>query len=373
MKVLHTIQGLGISSGGPSHSVFYTVKGLNDIGLPTKILSFSLDEGDHYVSEEDFIVEVPKGSFLKSFKTYNKYLKNNLSDIYHSQGIWNYTTYLTAKVARKKHKVYIITPRGMLYPQALQKSKWKKKIFLSFSLFKDMQKAACIQATCIEEMQHIRSLGVTSPIAVIPNPVDIPKIDTKKYSPQKRIGYLGRVHPRKNIERVLYSLNLLKGDINDVEFLIIGGGDDDYLNFLKTEVARLNLNNVIFTGFLSGKEKEEAINSLDYLVVPSDFENFGMIIAEALVRKIPVITSKGTPWADLVIHDCGWWIDNDVNSISEALRSALLLSDEEAKKKGKNGRQLIINEYSPEVISRKMNELYSWILNGGKKPEFVYL
>ena len=40
-----------------------------------------------------------------------------------------------------------------------------------------------------------------------------------------------------------------------------------------------------------------------------------MIIAEALVRGIPVIASKGTPWQDLETHNCGWWVDNDLDTI----------------------------------------------------------
>jgi hypothetical protein len=60
----------------------------------------------------------------------------------------------------------------MLYPQALNHSKLKK-LFLKLFLFKDMNKASAIHATCEEEMQHLRNLGVKSPIAIIPNPIAI--------------------------------------------------------------------------------------------------------------------------------------------------------------------------------------------------------
>jgi hypothetical protein len=39
---------------------------------------------------------------------------------------------------------------------------------------------------------------------------------------------------------------------------------------------------------------------------------------------------------------------------------------------GKRGQKLIKNNYSVEVVSKKMIQLYDWILNGGDKPEFVY-
>jgi glycosyltransferase involved in cell wall biosynthesis len=237
----------------------------------------------------------------------------------------------------------------------------------------DLNNAVAIHATCMEEMQHLRDLGVKSPIAVIPNPVSIHDFKYLNALKSLKIGYLGRVHPRKNIERLLYVWNNLNLDETEAELIIIGSGDENYMNFLKAEQTRLNLKKVIFTGFLTGEAKENALNSLSYLVVPSDFENFGMIIPEALIRGIPVIASKGTPWEELNTHNCGWWIENDVDTLAAIIQNAIETSENERIEMGKRGRELVKNNYSVEVVSMKMIRLYDWILNGGEKPEFVYL
>jgi len=187
-----------------------------------------------------------------------------------------------------------------------------------------------------------------------------------------RVGYLGRVHPRKNIERLLYVWDKLKLNQTDAELVIIGDGDSAYMDFLKSEKERLHLQNVVFTGFLSGEAKETAISSLSYLVVPSDFENFGMIIPEALVKGIPVIASKGTPWEELNTHRCGWWVENDVDTLAETLQRALDTPENERIEMGRRGRELVQNNYSVETVAKKMLRLYEWILGGGEKPEFVY-
>jgi glycosyltransferase involved in cell wall biosynthesis len=189
---------------------------------------------------------------------------------------------------------------------------------------------------------------------------------------QQRIGYLGRVHPRKNIEKLLYVWDKLSLNKTSAELVIIGNGDKDYMNFLKAERQRLNLKNVIFTDFLSGKEKEKALQSLSYLAVPSDFENFGMVVPEALIHGIPVIASKGTPWEELNTHNCGWWVDNDVDTLTETIQKAMNLPEDIRIAMGKRGKELIKNNYSVEVVSKKMIQLYSWILNGGEKPKFIY-
>jgi glycosyltransferase involved in cell wall biosynthesis len=124
---------------------------------------------------------------------------------------------------------------------------------------------------------------------------------------------------------------------------------------------------------LTGEAKENALNSLSYLIVPSDFENFGMIIPEALIKGIPVIASKGTPWEELNTHRCGWWVENDVDTLAASIQKAMDMPENERIEMGKRGQELVKNNYSVEVVAKKMIRLYDWILNGGEKPEFVYL
>ncbi|GAT63256.1 glycosyltransferase [Paludibacter jiangxiensis] len=379
MNVLHTISSLGVNSGGPPLSTSLTVVGLRDEGINAEILSYQLASSkDNLIIDGDFIHLLPIPSIAKlaySGKFASFLNKHTVYDLYHLQCIWQYPTYIGAKIAREKGIPYIITPRGMLYPQEFVRSGRIKKLALSLFLKRDLQQAACVQATCHEEMQHLRDLGITSPIAVIPNPIDTEKDKENILEKQdvRRFGYLGRIHPRKNIERLPYAWDILGDKVKDCELVIIGGGDIEYETFLKAEVVRLGLKNVIFTGFLSGIEKEKTIQSLSYLVVPSDFENFGMIIAEALLYGIPVITSKGTPWQELETYQCGWWIDNDVESISKTMEKAIYIPEEERIAMGKRGHSFIRDNYSVKIVANKMIELYKWILQKGKKPDFVFL
>jgi glycosyltransferase involved in cell wall biosynthesis len=255
----------------------------------------------------------------------------------------------------------------------LAKGKLKKSIFLKLFLLNDLQKAACIHATCTEEMEHLRNLGITSPIAVIPNPIDIVGIEKPVEAKTKlRVAYLGRIHTRKKVERLIYAWSMIQNEVSDGELVIIGSEDENYMNFLQTEVQRLRLKNVIFTGFLTGKEKDDMLNSLSYLVLPSDFENFGNIVSEALVKGVPVIASKGAPWEELHTHHCGWWINPDVEAIAQTLREAIALPEEEYLQMGIRGKELMKNNYSVEIVAEKMKQLYEWILGQGAKPEFVY-
>jgi len=379
MKILHTITGLRLTAGGPPLSVSLTVIGLRDLNVDTDILAYDVQSvSDKNIIVGDFVhlLSSPKENRFAYSPHFKHWLTTQQNyDLYHAQGVWQYPTFATASFAREMDKPYIITPRGMLYPQIFKNNPLMKSLLWNLGLKKDVQKAACVHVTCIEEMEHLRKRGITSPMAVIPNPVDVAQLAAKEIATKDgvfRVGYLGRIDPRKNIDRLITAWAALGAKVKDRELLIIGAGDVAHHEALKAQAKRLRLSNVKFTGFLSGQEKEDAINSLSYLAVPSDFENFGMIVAEALMHGVPVMAAKGTPWQELVSHECGWWIDNDTDTIKNTLITALEVPEERRQQMGKNGKALILQHYSKDVIAAKMKSLYEWLLIDGPKPDFVY-
>lgn len=374
MRILYT-GTLNVNAGGPAFSTYHTMKGLNAIGVKTELLGFEFgnngkligtDVPMHFAKRSCVPVIGYSPSYKQSIRECGEF------DIYQAQGVWQYNTYALVDVAREKHKPYIITPRGMLYPQAIKNGKtWFKKLSLKLRLLKDLNQAACVHVTCEDEMNYCRDLGITSPIAVIPNPVKIESHPEKK-DKVFRLGYLGRVSKRKNIESLIYAWDALKNKITGAELVKIGGGDEQYLQFLKDECNRLKLDNVRFTGFISGTEKEDTLSSISVLAMPSEFENFGNVIVEGLVRGIPCIATKGAPWKDLADYHCGWWVNYSQKEITSAVDKALDLSAEELHEMGERGKRLVMEKYTIEAVAKQMKQLYSWLLNGGEKPRFVF-
>lgn len=78
------------------------------------------------------------------------------------------------------------------------------------------------------------------------------------------------------------------------------------------------------------------------------------------------------PWKELEEYHCGWWIDNDQETINRTLLKAINLSSVERIEMGMNGKRLMQERYSVGILGRKMKQLYEWILYGGEKPDFVY-
>ncbi|ADY37294.1 glycosyl transferase group 1 [Phocaeicola salanitronis DSM 18170] len=375
MKILQTIAGFGAHSGGTSTCTYDLLSAMRVIGCDVDLMT--IQSTDLMGKGEAWIKALPNDAITPYgySRNMNRFLKQNDYDLYHTNGMWMHCNHATCVTARKKDKPYIITPHGMLYPQALARSAWKKKILLNFGgVNQDLRLADCIHCTCKEEMMHYRNLGYKNPVAVIPNPVPVPSFVNDLIHERyiKRIGFLGRLHPRKNVESLLDAWISLGIAVKDARLVIMGKGEPQYEQMLKERVRQHGLKNVEFAGFVTGREKFERLASLTALCVPSDFENFGMIVTEALSVGTPVIASLGTPWEELNTEHCGYWVKNDVPTLAGTIADVLSLSAEEIARMGENGKRLVQAKYKDTQVALMMKQLYEWMLNGREKPDFVY-
>ena len=303
-KMLHTISGFGAHSGGTSTCTYDLISSMHQQGADVDLLTLkSKDPSDKLMGKgEAWIHALPNDAF--SPFGYSANMKRWIEemheeyDLLHVNGLWMYANHITCALARKYGKPYVITPHGMLYPDALHRSYWKKWPMQKLFFDKDIREASCLHVTCKQEMEHVRGFGYHRPVAIIPNPMVLPTPPSAKRSPEARraFGFLGRLHPIKKVENLFYGDELLKERQQECELWIMGGGMPEYEASLKAEVKRLGLDNVKFLGFVNGLEKYEKLAQLSALFVPSDFENFGMIVTEALSVGTPVMASLGTLW-----------------------------------------------------------------------------
>lgn len=408
-----TIPGLAAKSGGPSTCTLDLMNGLKDIDAGVDLLTVSSD--DILGKGEPWLKEVPNDNATPFVISNNiqRFLEESDYDLYHANALWMGSTHDTCRIARKKGKPYIVSPHGMLYPTALAVHSWKKTILLNLWYNKDIHNACCLHATCQQEAEYCRQFGYKGPIAVIPNAVVFPEgIEVKngkerKEGERRQIGFLGRLHPIKKIEQVLYAMDIIQKELQEgklnrcnsniglakplnssksieaiklqdiLKFEIMGKYNDLYEQWLKDEVKRLGLEDCVeFVGFVSGKEKYDRLAKLSALLVPSAQENFGMIVPEALICGTPVYASLGTPWRELNECNAGWWKDNEPKTIAGVIKEILSLTNDQLLEMGRNGRKLMEEKYEQHKVASMMQRLYEWIVienkNPGTKPYFLY-
>lgn len=379
MKVLQTIYGLNRKLGGPSSCTANLVSALNNVGVDTDILAIASQNADDDIVHGPNIhyVENDERTSLRISSNFNKFLNENGSkyELIHGNTIWLWHTHQASRYCQREDKTFVLSPHGMLYPQALRVSSWKKRLILPMFQYRDLVQANLIHATSMQELQHIRTFGLKNPVAVIPNMLLLEELPTKRHTANsiRQIGFVGRIHKIKNLDLLLKSWLNLGNLSSSCELIIIGEGDWRYEEELHKYVIANRMSNVRFAGFMSGKELHDSIKSLDYLVLPSKSENFGMVVAEALSYGVPVIASKGTPWEELESTKSGWWIEPDEETLTSALQNAILLAETKRQAMGENGRKLIKEKYLYRIVGNMMKQTYEWLLANRPKPDFIYV
>lgn len=363
MKILH-IGTIDAAEGGTAAAVYLFMRGIQRQGCETAIIMPPPGERGHLLGTdvETIYSQSPRYGKFYWIPEITSSIKNAGSiDTIHIHGLWRMIGYQTARYAVMHDIPYVVSPHGMLYPEALARTKAFKRFALSTYEKYVIEHAAVIHVTCAEEAEHIRNLGFKNRMEIIPNAVEIPADSFQKqdYSNFNRIGYLGRFHPRKHIELLIRGFAQFAENDGHKRLILIGDGDSEYLSSLKEEVRKLQIENQVeFTGFLTGAEKYNAIKSLDALVVPSDFENFGIIVVEAMAFGVPVVASKGTPWRILEEERCGCWTDNAPAAIADALARLAALPADERRAMGSRAVALADRLYSVDAVGRQLAELY---------------
>lgn len=376
-------------AGGTSSCTFQLFQALHQLDGEARLLTVApAVTGAEVLGEgTPWLINLPN-DYCTPFsisRNFRRWLKDSDAEVYHTNGLWMDVNHATCAIARSKRKPYVITPHGMLYREALRRSRWKK-LPLEWMCFRhDIMNASCIHVTCQREMEEVRLYGYRGPVAVIGNPVEVPpyleEINTECISAagkadntsdnRRTIGFLGRLHPRKQVELILQGLALVP-DRDCVKVVILGKGDAAYELFLHNEVERLGLKMVDFMGFVSGRDKFEQLARLDALFVPSDMENFGMIIPEALLVNTPVMASLGTPWESLNTNNCGWWAEASPESIASIISKIIATSKADLRACGARGASLVRTCFASTEVAARMLALYQWLIGSGDKPEFVY-
>jgi glycosyltransferase involved in cell wall biosynthesis len=374
-RVLHTVGSLRHTAGGPARSVQGLVAALGaETDVTPCLLSFT--PGDQaWLPGVQHFQAARSGGYRGALMAARALIDHARPDLIHIHGIWSAGSHASAVCARQRAIPYCIAPRGMLEPWALNIRRWKKRLALWLYQRRDLRGASLLHATSAAEAAQFARLGFRQACIVSPNGVNVPARmppQATRHDGRRRVLFLSRIHPKKGLLELVAAWAEIKAGENNAPagaprwLLEIAGTDaDDYQRVVRKEVAMRGLSqSVVFSGPLDDERKWESYRRADIFVLPTRSENFGIVVAEALYAGVPVITTRGAPWAELegsgkaATGRCGWWIENGVVPLTKALRQAMSLSDEERHAMGRQGRALVENAYVWPPLAREMAQAY---------------
>lgn len=196
-------------------------------------------------------------------------------------------------------------------------------------------------------------------IATIPNGVDVSRYTPSKCD-SKSIIFVGRLHERKGIDKLLESFSKVVTEEPSTELRIVGSGEDELR--LKKLAKNLNLGekNVKFYGFVPENVLPKLYSTSSIFVLPSYYEGFGIVLIEAMSAGLPLVSVR-TGGATEVIEEGvnGYLVDYD--NMHEALLK--LLGDKELRVKlGGKSREKVEKVYAWEKIAGDVINVYDEIV-----------
>ena len=381
-KIIQITPAISAEASGPSYSVSRLTETLINLGEDVDLVTIDWDNTPNFNFLKSFPIIGNKkiGLSPKLYKWLNKEalnFKGNL--VFHNHGMWQMNAVYPGQIANKYKIPYIVSPRGTFSIKAFNSGSQIKKIFWPIFQKPSFKNVSIFHATSYNEYLEIRNMGFKQPVAIIPNGIDIPNLFEQTISVQKTLLYLGRINSIKGLDLLLPAWGKVQDKFPDWNLRIIGDdlgyhGSNGYKNKMELMAKKLKLKRVDFVGALYGNEKRQAYSDADLFILPTYSENFGVSVAEALASATPVIVTKGAPWADIEKYKVGKWVDINIDSLVIAMNDLMSLPQIDLKNMGKRGRDWMTNEFSWIQVSKKMGQLYQWLLEPNSKiPDSIIL
>lgn len=369
-RVIHVASTLDPSAGGTSRSITELAIASSSFGECNVVVWTPKPQQTQWTASlKAAQIDIATGDLPGMLQRLNKHT------VIHDHGVWLPVNHMVAKLSRRFGIARMVSPRGMLEPWALNHRRWKKRLAWALYQRRDLEYATGLHATAQSEAENFQKLGLTPPIFVVPNGVQIPPNNYLEFKPRtlaasrvQRAVFLSRIHPKKGLPMLAEAWRRVRP--TNWKMVVIGPDECGHLAEIKAIAARLEIaQDWEFLPQAFGEEKWRRLAEADVMILPTYSENFGNAVAEALMAETPVITTTGAPWQGLRSNRCGWWISPTIEGVEEALRSAFSKTPQELREMGRRGREWARVEFAWPNLALQMKEVYEWMLNAKQIPE----
>lgn len=336
MKILIIMSGFfpGRKYGGPPVSTdnfCSLMKGMaecfivthdHDMGEQTQYQGIHTGWNDRVNAKVKYVSDADYNSH-----TFEAAIEEITPDYIYLQGLFQGCVVPCLRLARKYQIKVVLAPRGELCSGAFHK-KYKKLPYIAFLRIAGLLNGVMFQSTSHEETEAIgKYLGASKErirlLTNIPSiPQNLPVRDMKKKG-VGRFVFISRILWKKNL---LKAINFLKGVHGEAVLDIYGPKEEEnYWVECEKAISELPENvKVNYCGVLGHDEIHTTFCQYDAFLFPTLSENYGHVIAEALVSGCIPIISDQTPWTDMNEASAGWAIPlADVTAFKEAIQDVV--------------------------------------------------
>lgn len=213
--------------------------------------------------------------------------------------------------------------------------------------------------------------GMGGDAVLIPNGVSVSKFRTA----QPRPGYehpthpvllfLGRYdEPRKGMNVLVEALPTIHAAYPEVELMVVGDGDAAALE--RTLTGKVGT--ITILGHVSDVEKASALRSASLYVAPNTGgESFGIVLAEAMAARAPVVASDIPAFAAVLAKGAAGWLSPVGDSAALADTILTALRDRQRTSAKVVHATSVVAQYDWPVVTQQVLAVYDTVTLGAGK------
>lgn len=384
MKILHIIPTYypAFRYGGPINAVHDLCKHLDRLGHEVSVYTTNVDGP----TDTDVCLGAPvrlDGVNVYYFPSrilrrlywsplMEKMLRANIRhfDILHLHSIFLWPTNMAARLAVHNFVPYLVSPRGMLVKDLIN----KRNFFIKWAwihLFEKytIEHASAIHMTSDLELEEAFKFHIKLPRAfVIPNGLgaDFEQIKSEQHGAEDPITktgnfilFIGRISWKKGLDRLIRAMKY----VSQIDLIIAGNDEENYRPKLEMLADKVGVRQrVIFVGPLYGSDKHAMLKNAAVLVLPSYSENFGNVVLEAMAEGCPVVVTPEVGLAKVVKEtSSGVVAEGNPETLGKALRE-LVLNEDLRRRMGQNGIITVRSRFLWASIANKIEGEYKKIV-----------
>ena len=178
------------------------------------------------------------------------------------------------------------------------------------------------------------------------------------------IGCVGRLRREKGQTVLLDAMKSIAGTFPGAVLLMVGDGPDR--ECLRLKAQRLGIaGKVVWAGEQSSEQVFRLFGAMDLVVIPSHFEGFGLVAAEAMAAGLPVVASEVDGLVEVVAaFETGLLVPpGDVTALAEGVVT-LLADGDRRKSYGRNAQARVKSQFSLERYAMALLAAYGQVIHG---------
>ncbi len=382
MRILHVIPSVNPASGGPAEGLRQLCQIYRMGGHEVEVASLDSPES---VAQFDFPAPVfalgPGWGIYGYSPRALHWFKQNVKryDVVFINCIWQYNTLAAYWALKGTTTPYGVFTHGMLDPyfkRAFPFKHIKKLIYWHLFLGRILRNAYTVMFTCEEEKVLARQSFPFYRVreTVVPYGIFGPEGNLRESSEEflnrwpelrgKRIAIsIGRIHPKKGTDLLIEAFAGTLGKDPAWRLIIAGPDQMGLQKELLGLAVRVGIaDRIIWPGMLRGSLKWGALAASEVFVLPSHQENFGIVVAEAMVCSLPVIISdKVNIWREVANYWAGLVCDDTVEGTKASLARWQALSLEEREAVRVRSRACFDQLFNYDVTAKRALEVVDYV------------